>query len=314
MYGAFQQPWVPLASYPAGVDLGTVMVMPTGANVTYVRSTGPQTYDPPALTGRIYATLAAGLAQCRSGLADTVVCLPGHSESVTDSTMLANLVPGTKILGIGRGSNMPVFRWTATGSKWSIDDADCFIRGLRLRLEGANGVVKAIEITAADCRIEGCDIEVASGASNKATIAIEAGATSTRTEIVGNRFRGTATHNVTDGIKLTGAVEGYRIVGNEMLFSATAANGLIHVTAASLNSVIANNVMHNSHTSSTACVAYDDVACTGVLAFNCMGTINDGTVTAQGATFGTGALIRCFENYSCDEPKKSGVLTPGAAT
>lgn len=302
----------PFAPMPGGVDLGTVMVMPTGANVIYVRSTGPQSADPPALTGKIVATLAAGIAQCRSGLYDTVVCLPGHSESVSTATMLSSLVAGTRIVGVGRGGNMPVFRWTATTSQWAISVADVTISGLRLRLEGANGVVKAINVTGADCRIEGCDIEVASGATAKATIAIEAGTGSTRFELIRNRLRGSATHNVTDGVKVVAAVDGVRIVDNEMVFSATAGNGNVHFTAAATNTMVARNFMYNTHTASTACVAYDNVAVDGVLAWNALATLNDGTATAQGATFGAAALIKCVENYSVDEPKKSGVLTPAA--
>ena len=40
----------PFFPAPAGVDLGTVTVMPTGSNVIYLRSTGPQSADPAALS------------------------------------------------------------------------------------------------------------------------------------------------------------------------------------------------------------------------------------------------------------------------
>jgi hypothetical protein len=272
----FPQP--PFAGFPGGVDLGTVMVMPTGSNPIYLRSTGPQSQDPPALSGKLVATLSAALAQVRSGLFDTVMVLPGHSESVSTATMLDNLVAGTRIIGFGCGSNMPVFRFTATGSQWVLNDADVIISGLRLRLEGADGVVKAIVCTAADNLITGCDIEVASGANNKATIAIEAGTGATRFSMVGNRLRGSATHNVTDGVKVVAAVDGVRITDNEMVFSATAANGNVHFTAAATNLLVARNLMANTHTASTACVTIDNVAATGLLAWNGYSTINDGTV------------------------------------
>lgn len=301
----------PFAAMPGGVDLGTVMVMPTGANVIYVRSTGPQSADPPALTGKIVATLAAGIAQCRSGLYDTVVCLPGHSESVSTSTMLSSLVAGTRIVGVGRGGNMPAFRWTATGSQWAISVADVLISGLRLRLEGANGVVKAINVTGADFRMQACDVEVASGAALKATIAVEIGTGATRAEIIGNRFRGSATHNVTDGVLVAAAVDGVTITDNVMQFSATAANGNIRVGAvAATNLDISRNRLANSHTASTACIALGAAAMTGICSDNRMSTINDGTANAQGITVGAGCLVRFFENYSSDEAVKSGVITP----
>lgn len=292
---------------PFGVQL------PPGSRVAaFVRSTGIQSLDDDSIRNNLVTTLAAGLARCRSGLGDTVFVLPGHSESVTDNTMLANLVAGTKIIGVGRGSNTPTFRWTATGSQWPLNKDDVTVAGLRLRLEGANGVVKAILVTGADNSLFGNDIEVASGATAKATIAVEFGTGAARFEFSSNRMRGTATHNVTDGVKVVAALANGIISNNYMVFSATAGNGNVHVTAAATEMVVVRNFMANTHTASTACFAVDAVAATGVLADNRFSTINDGVATAQGATFGAGALFRCFENYSCDEPVKSGVLTPGA--
>lgn len=314
MWGAHTFMHPDFAAYPAGVDLGGLMVLPTGGNRVYLRSTGPADYDPPSLTGLIVPTLAKALLQCRANKADTVIVLPGHSESVADATMLDNLRAGTRILGFGRGSNMPVFRWTATASQWILNDADVLIKGLRLRLEGANGVVKAIAITGADCRIEGCDIELASGATAKATIGIEVGTAGHRFEIIGNRLRGTATHNVTDGILVAAAVTDGVIADNLGIASATAANGLVRVSAAATSLAILRNTLYNTHTSSTACIAVGNVAADGVIAYNNCGTLNDGVVTDQGIVQGAASLMKAFQNFSCDEPKKSGTLTPAAGT
>jgi len=310
MYGNFSFPQIPYGNFPAGVDLGTCIVLPTGGNPFFVRSTGPADYDPPALTGRLSTTLSAALAQCRSGKYDTVYVLPGHSESVTDATMLSNLVAGTRIFGIGRGSNMPVFRWTNTAGSWAVNKADVEIAGLRLRLEGANGITKAINWTGADGLLSRCDVEVASGAALKATIALEVGTGADRMTIAGNVFRGTATHNVTDGVKVVAALDQVRICDNEMVFSATAANGLVHFTAAATNAKVMRNLMYNTHTASTACLVVDAVAADGVFSDNRYATVNNGTAASQGATFGAGSLIRNFECYSADEANKSGALAP----
>jgi len=262
-----------------------------------------------------YATLAAALADADLGPGDAVVCLPGHSESVADATMLDNLDDGVAIIGIGHGTNRPTFRWTAAGSQWALNNANTIVAGLRLRLEGANGVTKAIDITGAGVTLDDNHIQVASGASNKATIAIEVGSAATDCTISRNWVYGTATHNVTDGIKVVGGTvpSRLRIFDNEMVASATAANGLIHVTVAALEMVIRDNIIYNTHTSSTACIVFDNVACDGIVVRNYLGTKNDGTASAQGITFGAGALVVCGENYSIDEAKKSAVLAPAAA-
>lgn len=306
---------LPVMSFGAGVKTGFgIALLPPGSRIAaYVRSTGVQSGDDPYIASNLVTTLAAGLQRCRSGLQDTVVVLPGHSESVTDATMLNNLVAGTRIVGFGRGGNMPVFRWTATASQWAVAVADVTIQGLRLRMEGANGVVKAMLVTAADFGLYQCDVQVASGASNKATIAIELGAGADRADISGNIFRGTATHNVTDGIKVVSTVDQARICDNEMEFSATAANGLLHITAAATSIKVLRNIMDNTHTSSSACIAVDSVAATGTIADNYAGVLNNGTAASQGIVLASStAVIKCFQNFCSDEPSKSGVLAPAA--
>lgn len=306
-------PDLPTVAYGAGLKTPYgIALLPPGSRVAaYVRSTGEQSGDDSFIRSNLVTTLAAGLARCRSGLMDTVVVLPGHSESVTDATMLTNLVAGTRVMGFGRGSNMPVFRWTATGSQWAVSVADVVFSGLHLQLEGANGVVKAINVTGSGVGFHNNDIEVASGATNKATIAIEVGTGAHRFEMVGNVLRGTATHNVTDGIKIVAAVTDARIMDNEMVFSATAANGNVHVTAAALGLKVARNLMYNTHTASSACLALDNVATDGFVYDNRIGVKNDGTANAQGITVGGASVLTLFsENYAVDEKGKSGVITP----
>jgi hypothetical protein len=202
--GGHLVPQLPFNAMTGGVDLGASVVLPPGGNVIYVRSTAPDDFDPPGVTARVVTTLAVALQTCRANRGDTVVVLPGHSENVADALMLTNLKAGTRIIGLGWGADMPTFRWTATTSQWPITVNNVLIQGLRLRLEGANGVVKAIAITGTDTTIKGCDIEMASGTTAKATIGIEVGSGALRTNIIANRFRGTETHNVTDGIKVVG--------------------------------------------------------------------------------------------------------------
>jgi len=301
-YGNFSFDNLPGFGLGAGVRSMFGTLIPPGARVTYVRSTGTQDGDPAELNGRILPTLAAGLAGCRSGLNDWVLVLPGHSESVVDATMLDNLAPGTNILGLGKGSNMPVFRWTATGSQWVINDADVMIAGLRLRMEGANGVVKAVAVTAADVRITDCDVELASGAALKATIGIEAGAGATRFSFDNNKVRGTATHNVTDGVLVAAAVDGVNISDNFMMASATAANGLVRFSAAATGIRFSNNTIINTMTSSVVAAALGSAAVTGSVERNLLGHEAVATITSgtNGVSFSGTVAVRFFDNWICD--------------
>lgn len=314
-YGFSSFPDMPRVNLGAGVKSEfALMLPPQGRLACYLRSTGPSDGDPPEVQTRIVKTLAAALKLCRSGKGDTVIVLPGHSESVVDATMLTNLVDGTRIIGMAspRQDDAPVFRWTATGSSWAITKKNILIQGLKLRLEGANGVVKAINITGASVTLQGNAIEVASGAALKATIAIEVGSGAADCSISGNYIYGTATHNVTDGIKVVGATvpSRLRIIQNEMQFSATAANGLIDITVAALQVSILNNILYNTMTASTATIANGAVASDGVIAGNCSAILADGVASATGIVLGATSLIKCFQNFTSDEPRKSGVLSP----
>lgn len=310
-------PNLPFQSIGAGMRTSFGTLLPPGGRVAaYVRSTPLPIADgdDPEISSLWVSTLDQGLARCRAGRGDTVVVLPGHSEDVTATACrLASLVNGCRIIGMGEGSNMPVFRWTATGSQWVMDNNDVTISGLRLRMEGANGIVKAIAISGTDCCIRDCDIELASGAALKATIGIEMAAGAHRTIIVNNFFRGTATHNVTDGVLVAGVANDCQVAFNTMVASATAINGLIRVAAvAALGLRIHHNIVYNTHTASSAGIAFGAAASNGFCVGNHVFVLNDGVAAAQGITFGAGCLVKASQNYCSDEPQKSGVLAPAA--
>lgn len=318
-FGGGMFPGLPYQDIGGGVvtPYGTLLPPTTGQIAAFVRSTGVQSGDNQAIVQRMASTLSQALSYCRSGMGDVVYVLPGHSESVTDTTMLANLVDGVRVIGLGSvyEDSAPTFRWTATGAAWNITKKNIRFCNLRLRLEGANGITKAINVTGAGCSFIGNNIQVASGATAKAAIAIEIGSGATECAIVGNYVRGTETHNVTDLVKVVGATvpSDLVIAGNTVIASATAGNGLIHVTVAAKRITIKHNELYNTHTASTAVIALDDVASDGICAYNACGTINDGVAAAQGVVIAGGnCLVKCFQNYSCDEPLKSGVLAPAA--
>lgn len=302
-----------LTRFPNPVATPGYITSPNGGQIFYVDSGGVRDGFLDDIASQLYTTLGAALNVCRANRGDTIIVLPQHSESVTTTP---TFVAGVSIIGVGNGAERPAFRWTATSSQWAVTVNNVFFQNLHLQMEGANGVVKAVNLTGTDCTITGCDIETASGAALKATIAIEIGSGAHRTTIAGNNFRGTATHNSTDVIKVVGATvpDAVRIEDNEFVCSATAANGMIHFTVAALNSRVLRNYMYNTHTSSTACIVYDAVACDGLCADNYMAVLNNGTASSQGVTFGAGALIKAFQNYCDDEAAKSAILAPVAAT
>jgi hypothetical protein len=319
MYGNFNFPQLPYSKYEAGVDLGNALVLATGGNVVYLRSTGPADYDPPALTGRIVTTLSQALSQCRANKADTILVLPGHTESVTATAgTLSGLTAGTRIVGVGRGSNMPTFTWTATGSNWAVNVANVFISGLRLDMAGINAVVAGITITGADCCVSDCDIQVNTGTIAGAVDPILiSGTAAHRAQVIGNRFRGLHATGGTRAVHVFGAVDGVEIKGNTIMaaFANTTVTGPIHVNAAATNVNIGDNVIYNSNAASTRCIQFGTQAATGIAYRNAMYITGSTTASYGGIGFGgSQPLIGCIENYCVDEKQASGILSPLAGT
>jgi hypothetical protein len=296
--------------------LGT-WVKPGGKVVRYVRSTGWTDSDPPDLYNMISTTLNDALAYCRSGYSDIVICLPGHTENITAADTMSNLVAGTRILGMGVGSEQATIRWTNTAATFLLDVANVVIDGMYLKMEGASGVVAPITVSAADCTISNCRIQTASGASNKATTAITVATGAERFKMFGNQVYGTSTHWNTNIVSVTGAVDMPYIADNLVIASVTVAatSAILSFTGAATHIEVIRNKLFNEQTSSTQCIYFANVTCTGFLDDNKVFVLNDSTVTVQGIVFaGANTLVECGLNYCTDEKQKSGVLTPVAGT
>lgn len=296
---------------------GSVVLSPGARVAAYVRSTGAQSDDDPMLATNLVPTLSAGLARCRSGFNDVVFVLPGHSESVTDgTTMLTNLVAGTRIIGLGYGSNRPVFRWTTTASQWAITKADVQFTNLRLLLEGAV-VVKGIVTTAASTAILNCEINTGTTAStNLATIGVEFGTAADNFLFQQNYVHGIAGCTSTSVIKVAGVSDGGMILDNKiMAATATAATiGVVDITAAATGLDIGRNIFQNRLASSQVGLSVTGaVACTGVV-YNNYVAVEAGTPVSDSFLVNAASLLRFFENYGTDTKNTSGLLAPAVVT
>jgi hypothetical protein len=132
--------------------------------------------------------------------------------------------------------------------------------------------------------------------------------------ILGNKIRGTTTHNSDDIFHIAAAITDWEFIGNNAVCSSTAiTKGILHVAAAALGGVVANNILYNTHTGSTACIYLADVASDGHACNNRMGA-KVGTGTAPAATgivlAGTNTLWTFNENYSTPTKNTSGLVAP----
>jgi hypothetical protein len=319
MYGTLKAPQVPYFRSPAGVDTGYGIILPPGGNVIYLRSTGAADSDPPELIGRCVQTLAAALSQCRSGKGDTIVVLPGHSETVADATMMDNLVAGTRIIGVGHGSNRPTFSWSAAASNWAISKADVIIENLYLNMCSTTTVTAGITFTAANPVLRNCEINLSLGDGTGCTTGLVVSNAATGFRIVNNYIRGTATLGVTDVITINGTtVPSNGVIADNYIMSpcSAAAGGLINVKVAAKNLAIAGNRLYNLHSAAVAGIRFGAVAADGIVCDNhiamtssCIAGITAGTA---GIVTGSTATVRLFQNYVSGTALKSGLLATAA--
>lgn len=306
---------LPLFSTGVGYQtkFGPIVMEPGARVAAYVRSTGAVSDEDPHVATNLVTTLGAALARCRSGKNDVVFVLPGHTENVT-STTLANLVPGTRVIGCGRGSNRPNFRWTATSSTWALNDADCVFMNMILRIEGAV-VVKGIEVTAADCAIIGCDIDTGSVAStNLATIGIEIGTAAHRFQLLNNYIHSVADSGSTQVIKVAGVADGCQISDNKILAATAAVGvGVIDIGAAWTGIEISRNLLQNRLASSETVISCGAHAQTGVICDNYCAS-EAGTPVSDLIELNAASLARLFQNFGTDTKNTSGLLTPAVVT
>ncbi len=291
---------------------GGFVLDPTSEVRAYVRATQPADMEPD-VAAKWVADIPSALLRCRSGRNDVVVVLAGHTENVT-STTFTNLVPGTRLVGCGRGTNRPNLRWTATTSQFVMNDADVVISNFIFRMEGAV-VVKAIVVTAADCAIMNCDIDMGTTAStNLATIGIELGAGAHRFELRNNYIHTIAGATPTQVVAVAGVCDGAVIQGNK-IFAATSVVGVgvIDITAAATGLDISGNMLQNRVASSETCISAGAVACTGFVYDNYCGT-EAGTPVSDIIELNAASLLRLFQNFGTDTKNTSGLLTPAVVT
>jgi len=287
---------------------------------------GPQSAvtDAYSSSGLLVSTLAAGLARCRSGKGDYVVVLPGHTESVTTTTGLANLVAGTQIVGVATfgSSLMPTFTFNGTTNTavWTVSVNDVRMSGLRIECTGADSMDTPIVWTGAGGSFDHNFVNLGSDTTHDCDVFLTVGTGADNMQIVGNKFKSLSTAVNTNVVLVSGtAVEGVTIANNYMRTTlSSATGGVIAVTSAATNLDIYGNIMFNLVEDGVG-IRISDVACTGMIYDNYFGGVDAGGTVAnalKAVSFAgtTNPVTKCFQNFATDENAGSGVLSPAAAT
>lgn len=99
-------------------------------------------------TNSVYNTIDDAISACSAGRGDVIYVMPGHTESVTVSSIACD-VSGVSIIGLGIGSQKPTLSFAATDSRINVTAANCTWQNFRMVAAIADIVTAFLHATAA---------------------------------------------------------------------------------------------------------------------------------------------------------------------
>lgn len=262
----------------------------TTGRVVYVSSASATGSDTSAHGGspdKPCATWAYAAAnRVRANMGDTIVLMPGHTETVSAAAGLALSVAGVTHWGLGHGASRPTVNFSATASTMTITAASQTIYNV-LFVGTIDAVVTPIVISGADCRLIG--VETRDTSATQATDFITTTAAANRLLVSGWIHRGDSAAGADTAISIVGGdgiiIENFWIDGN---FAVAA---IENVTTAATNITIGGgNRMNYIRTRNAADVLVTLVSTTtGNIGPNIYGRVQDHAANFPGAYVGDAA-------------------------
>lgn len=225
--------------------------------------------DPDGKARGVFATIAAALAACTASAGDTILVLPGHTESVASAGALALNVAGVNIIGLGVGSARPTITFTtATTATCTISAANILIKNF-VFTQTFDAIVSPFVVSAAGVSFIGNYFMVAN-ATYQATAMILTTAAADNFSVIGNRFIGTSDAGTTCAITLVGG-DNFVCTDNDFIGAYSSGVGAIRsITTLNTNCVIRRNTIVNVTASSTKGITLL-TGSTGIIAENRFG-------------------------------------------
>ena len=247
------------------------------------------------------ATIDAAIGKCTADKGDVIIVLPGHTETVAGAAGIDCDVAGVTIVGVGHGASRPTITLSAVASTVELAAASVTLRNL-LFLVSAD-VTVAIDVNAADCLIEDCEMRNSATKEAVTWIDINGGAANAcdRTTIRNCVIKCPAV-GTTGGIELGEIADNVVIEG--CYIDGDFGDACIHnPTGFVLTKLrVARCVLRNTQTGDHAIELVS--ACTGTLAYNeYYSDITQATASDPGSCFS----IECYHDDVVDA---SGIVSP----
>ncbi len=262
-----------------------------------------------------YQTLTYALTQVTSGAYASIYVMQGSTVTISSATSLLLNVANVAIIGLGTGSQRPVFNFTtANTAAIPVSAANVTVSNIR---HTANflSIARAYTVTAAGFTLDGCSFTDTSGVLNFLNIINCTGAANTadRLTVTNNSWYGLGTTSVNSFVLTANGIDRLTFSGNYANLATTtdAASGVTVTAGVLTNASIAYNRTYRKNTATTtgALVNLSGTTSTGLINNNYCLTLDASSPLLFTATTGLGA----FENYVSGAITLSGLLTPANA-
>lgn len=275
-----------ITNFPDGLSSFGMPVVGQGVPIARAYKFVCSTYGSNGNEGTLespYATIDYAIGKCTASRGDTIVVLPGHTETVTAAAGIALDVAGVNIIGIGEGSIRPTVNFTtAVGASFAVTAANCLVKNI-LFLGGFDALTNPISVAAADFTLDGCEWRDVTG---QATDVILTTAAADRMKIINHRH---------DGATAAGGASAVAIVGGDRIriencsFDGNFSIGVIDVRTTATTDLEVTNVRARTRNAADIFLVDTITASTGMIGPNIHLQLNDNaaniTEACTGATF-----------------------------
>jgi hypothetical protein len=262
---------------------------------------------------RYFATVDAAIGECTSGANDIIYVLPGHTETVT-ATSIAHDVAGVRIVGLGFGDNRPTFTFGAAAATITVSADNCGWENCRFIANFVDVASAFTLTTAAGFTVKGCDFLDTSAILNF-LVCVTTSATNNQSDSLS--FLGNYVYSLaaTTGAVISILANELRLRVEDNIVDKAATNDAGQMITLSSKIVGGVRILRNiltvvGNASATVGVFLTGSGTTssGIIAYNLCTSLD--TTGALFMTASTG--ISPQENYMSGAVDKSGTLFPAA--
>ena len=282
-----------MTNFPGGVSSFGLPVLPssvpaTSGSVFFVHSVTGSNGNSGATPVKPFATVVYALTRCTAAKGDTIICMPGHTEAVVAAGTITVSKSGVRIIGLGTGRQKPVITYTtAAAASVDVTAASVLLQNMAFVATGIDAVTAAINVSAADVIIRGCELELAS-AAGQAVLGVLTTAAADRLWLDQNHIHGSDDAGTVAAVRIVGG-DSIQVTNNVMIGAyTTTLGGIDNVTTALSNAVVNGNTIINKTAASSKAMVFVATS-TLVFANNRLGVLSGvAPVTAAAGTNGGG--------------------------